>query len=87
MSRRMKPTNASVGEEAADLSKGIEITDESDREMNMYDIKAEIENISKKKLKAEKQAREEGSRVQRGPRQRIRRQCCSCEKMTHSQQS
>ena len=82
MPRRMKLADAPIGKEVADLPIEIEVTDKSEREMDISDIKAEIERICEERRNAEKQAKEEGRRVEKRTRQKIRRPCCSCGEMT-----
>ena len=68
MPRRMKLADAPIGKEVADLPMEIEVTDKSEREMDISDIKAEIERIYEERRNAEKQAKEEGRRVEKRTR-------------------
>ena len=81
VTRRTKFANAPIEEEIADVPKDIEIADASEKEMDMSDMMAKIKEILKVKLEAEKQAREDGRRVEKKSRLKMRLQCCSCWEM------
>jgi len=75
---RLAPTEREI----ADLPNEIEVANASEKEMDMSEMMAEIKENSKARLKAEKQAIEDGRRVEKKPRVIIRRQCCGCGEMS-----
>lgn len=81
VARRMKLAHTPTKQEIADRPKELEVADASEKEMDMSDIMAEIKDISKARLKVEKRAREDGRRVEKRPRLKIRRRCCPCGEM------
>ena len=79
--RRVKLANAPTEEEITDLPKKIEVADASEKEFDMSDVRAEIEEIAEARLKVERQKRKDGKRVEKQARLKIRRQCCGCGEM------
>jgi hypothetical protein len=78
---RKKVANAPSELEISGGPRKIEVDEEASGVGDMNNIMAEIMELSNAKLEAEGRARNDGKRVEKEKRMKIRRQCCTCEEM------
>ncbi len=75
---RKKATLEPKEEEKVDLRREVEVAEGLETNMDMSGVMAEIMEIKATKQRTEERAREDGRRIEKRTRLKVRRRCCEC---------